>query len=163
MPRFLSIWLDFTDQVSKDHTERQNKVEMDKINSLVNTMVSKLPLYYFYTAFSQLASRICHPNKDTWTVLQTIIIKLIYHHPQQSLWWLVSNFKSSNNNRVKRCNEIFADKRLMGEWMQKLIREFYSLADNLLELNAKNVNATIVKVHTQSKAYLVEIFNNILL
>ena len=139
MPRFLSIWLDFTDQVSKDHTERQNKLETDKMTGLVNELLKKLPLYYFYTAFSQLVSRICHPNKETLVVLQNIIIKLVYQHPQQSLWFLVSSFKSSDNNRVKRCNEIFADKRLMGDWMQKLIREFYTLADKLLELNAKEI------------------------
>lgn len=136
MPCFLRIWLDFTDKLTTDKTPRQNNSETEKMNALVNQMLGRLPLYYFYTAFSQLVSRICHPNMDTLKVLQTIIIKLIKHHPQQSMWLLVGVFKSANPMRVKRCTEMFTDERLSDDVTQKLIRDFNLLSDKLLELNA---------------------------
>ena len=143
MPRFLTIWLDYTCQVTMDKTERQNRTETDKMNRLVELLLAKIPLYFFYTAFSQLASRICHPNSDVLVMLQTILVKLINTHPQQSLWMLVSIFKSAHASRVKRCNELFADKRLSDPAVQKLIQDFNSLAGKLLELSDKDVTGNV--------------------
>ena len=42
------------------------------------TMKSKMPTYYFLTAFPQIVSRICHPSHETYLVLKSIIAKVFF-------------------------------------------------------------------------------------
>ena len=44
----------------------------------MRTMTERLPPYQFLTAFSQLISRICHPNSDVFAQLE-VITSLVYH------------------------------------------------------------------------------------
>lgn len=137
MPRLLSIWLDFTAQM-KHNDEHFRKVSL-KMNEFIEKLTQYLPLFTFYTTFSQIISRICHPSIDVYNVLKTIIIRLIQKFPQQSLWMILPAFKSSYANRVKRCTEIFNDRRLNDKQMQTLITNFNSLADLLIELTNKEI------------------------
>lgn len=139
MPRMLSVWLDFTVQAKKDEHSRRVSLKM---NEIVEKLSDELPLFVFFTAFSQLVSRICHPTQETYNVMKTIIVKLIQKFPQQSLWLILSVFKSSYTGRVKRCTEIFNDPRLSSKPMQKLISDFNSLAEKLIELTNIEIPST---------------------
>ncbi|KAJ6637162.1 Serine/threonine-protein kinase ATR [Pseudolycoriella hygida] len=142
MPRFLSIWLDFY-KYSKNESYRP---VADNLNLVVERFSERLPAFVFFTAFSQLVSRISHPLTDVYQVLKTIIIKLILQFPQRSLWMILMVYKSSYTNRVKRCSEIFSDKRLASKNIQKLIQDFNSLAELFITLTntelPKNTNET---------------------
>ncbi|XP_059610309.1 serine/threonine-protein kinase ATR-like [Phlebotomus argentipes] len=134
MPRLLSIWLDYTalpvgcdKRVSKQLTELALKFS------------DTLPSYMFFTAFSQLVSRICHPSTDVYQVLRTILIKLIHDYPQQSLWMILSVLKSSYPSRSRRCIELLNDQRLREQPMQRLICDFNKLAEKLIELTNKAI------------------------
>lgn len=157
MPRVLSIWLDFTainiEPQASDDRRRQidyiRKVAI-KMNNSISRFSEQLPAFTFFTAFSQLISRICHPSPEVYTVLKTIITKLILAFPQQSLWMMLSVYKSSYANRVRRCTEIFTDKRLQATQMQKLIHDFNSLAERMIELTNKDLPAKVTKFSIQS-------------
>lgn len=145
MPRVLSIWLDFTainieEQAGNDRRRKEHfRTVSTKMCNYVNTFSERLPTFTFFTAFSQLISRICHPSSEVLGTLKTIIIKLILAFPQQSLWMILSVFKSSYTSRVRRCNEIFSDKRLASTQMQKWIADFNKLAEMLIELTNKEL------------------------
>lgn len=132
MPRFLSIWLDFYKN-NKNDSESYKKVA-DNLNLIVERFSDRLPAFVFFTAFSQLVSRISHPMPEVYQVVKTIIIKLIVQFPQRSLWMILMVYKSSYTNRVKRCAEIFNDKRLASKPIQKLIQDFNSLAELFIKL-----------------------------
>ncbi|XP_039959425.1 serine/threonine-protein kinase ATR [Bactrocera tryoni] len=150
LPRLLSLWLDFTSRcasvceasssdpalASKANTMQE---VAKKMNELMNNCANALPTAIFYTAFSQLLSRICHPSNDVFAVLRTIVIKLLEHFPQQSLWMLLPILKSSQTNRVKRCKLIFTDGRLAKPQFQKQLNDFNILAERLIELTNKDV------------------------
>lgn len=143
MPRVLSIWFDFTSNVpttfiNKKHEERFKQVSV-QMNKMAEKYSAQLPAFIFFTAFSQLVSRICHPSNDVYTVLKMILVKLISSFPQQSLWMILSVYKSSYTNRVRRCSEVFTDKRLATKEIQKLIQDFNSLAENMIELTNKDL------------------------
>lgn len=93
MPRLLTLWLDFTtalhsDQVKKLATKSRSSVSTGKleeskevpgVSPLIRTLNKELelllqrgPLYYFYTALSQMLSRLCHPNDE---VAATLIVR----------------------------------------------------------------------------------------
>lgn len=68
MPRMLSIWFDYGTSVfncklgSKEKTDKENTLfQMTKI---IDSYLDRLPPYIFLTAFSQIVSRICHPQKQ---------------------------------------------------------------------------------------------------
>ncbi|KAM7348674.1 ATR serine/threonine kinase meiotic 41 isoform 2-T2 [Cochliomyia hominivorax] len=152
LPRLLSIWLDFTSQLvtmtesnQPSDSSQISKIPLfqelaKKMNDMISNCVNMLPTCIFYTAFSQLLSRICHPSGDVFNNLKNIFIKLIEHFPQQSLWMLLPIFKSCHNSRVKRCRLIFTDARLNKPAFQKLLTDFNSLAERLIELTNKEVN-----------------------
>lgn len=146
MPRLLSIWLDFT---ARRQTNDSYRKVFENLNKITERFCDNLPAFMFYTAFSQLVSRICHLSSEVFAVLKKIIIKLILQFPQQSLWTIMNVSKSSYNNRVKRCTEIFSDKRLNDASVQKLINDFNLLTDRMIELTNTpvSVNETsLIKV-----------------
>jgi serine/threonine-protein kinase ATR len=132
MPRFLSIWLDKT-------AENRPAKEFVALNKLAEKAAEGLNPFYFYTAFSQLISRIGHPLPETFTVLKKILVKLIHNHPQQSLWFIVPMLKSSNTARAAKCKEILNGDLLKNHTMQLLIKDFNSLIDKFISLSFINV------------------------
>lgn len=137
MPRLLSIWLDFQPNSTELHIN-----VVSKMCKMIEQCSSTLPLFIFYSAFSQIISRICHPSNEVYQVLKTIVIKLLLAYPQQSLWMISQVFKSTYSHRQKRCIEIYKDKRLEDSNIQKLIRDFNTLADLLIELTNKEIAKT---------------------
>lgn len=147
MPRALSIWLDFT--VSNDSKQKKQEDHFKRVtmqmNHLAENYTTKLPPFVFFTAFSQLVSRICHPSVEVYNVLKTILVKLIQSFPQQSLWMILSVYKSSYASRVRRCTEVLTDKRLQTREMQKLIQDFNAMAERMIELTNKELPSRHVK------------------
>ncbi|XP_065080234.1 serine/threonine-protein kinase ATR-like [Ochlerotatus camptorhynchus] len=139
MPRVLSIWLDFTSRGVNNDSYRKICSTMNKLAQRFSETLSP---YFFFTAFSQLMSRVAHPSVEVFQVLKSIIVKLILTYPQQSLWMLLSVYKSSYTNRVKRCNEIFHDKKLAKTSMQKMITDFNALAEKFIELTNKDLGSS---------------------
>lgn len=146
MPRILSIWLDSTSRVKKEEDINPKKEGHESrvrfcnnMNNLALKFSETLSPYFFFTAFSQLISRVAHPSIEVYQVLKAIIIKLILHYPQQTLWMMLSVYKSSYANRVKRCNEIFHDKKLAKTSVQKLITDFNAMAEKFIELTNKEL------------------------
>lgn len=143
MPRLLSIWFDYGTRlldVSITTIREDRKKVLLNMTRLVDSFLERLPAYIFLTAFSQLVSRICHPQKEVYIELKSIIIKLLLHYPQQTLWMIISVVKSSYDVRAKRCLEIFNDERLKTSEISRLIRDFGALAEKLIELCNKKVS-----------------------
>jgi serine/threonine-protein kinase ATR len=69
-------------------------------------MADRLPAYQFYSAFPQIISRICHENTAVFGVIEQIILSTLCTYPEQSLWHLVSVYKSTYPTRSSRCSTI---------------------------------------------------------
>lgn len=134
MPRMLSIWLDFTAQMLN-----KNNATASKMCEVILKFAGSLPPFLFFTAFSQLVSRICHPSAEVYNVLKTIIVILIQNFPQQSMWMILSVYKSSYTSRIKKCTEIFAHSKLATNNFRKLINDFNIMAELLIELTNKEL------------------------
>ncbi|KAH8263542.1 hypothetical protein KR044_010268 [Drosophila immigrans] len=136
MPRLISLWLDTAATPSPSSTHAEF---VRKMNDLLNNCCSALPTAVFYTAYSQMLSRLCHPSPDVFAVLRTVIIKLITDYPQQSLWMLLPHFKSAAANRIKRCKLILTDSRLQNPTFERLLSDFNSLTERLIGVTNKEV------------------------
>ncbi|XP_060666680.1 serine/threonine-protein kinase ATR isoform X1 [Drosophila nasuta] len=136
MPRLISLWLDTAATPSTSATYPEL---VRKMNDLLNNCCTALPTAMFYTAYSQMLSRLCHPSPDVFAVLRNVIIKLITDYPQQSLWMLLPHFKSAAVNRIKRCKLILTDSRLQNPTFERLLNDFNSLTERLIGVTNKEV------------------------
>nr|XP_017035328.1 serine/threonine-protein kinase ATR [Drosophila kikkawai] len=133
MPRVISLWLD-TAENSPNEVQ-----QVRKMNDLLSNCCTVLPTSVFYTVYSQMLSRLCHPHAEAFAVLRNVIVRLVEEYPQQSLWMLLPHFKSATANRIKRCKLVLTDRRLQNATFQKLLSDFNSLTERLMELTNKEV------------------------
>ncbi|KAJ8938742.1 hypothetical protein NQ318_016037 [Aromia moschata] len=111
MPRLLSIWFDYGTRlldVTQSSVREERKSVLLKMTKLIDSFLERLPAYVFLTAFSQLVSRICHPQRVT---------------------------PCGQRGALKSC----AIPRLKTNMMTKLVRDFTSLAEKLIELCNKEI------------------------
>lgn len=134
MPRLLTIWLD--NSARRDEVGHRMTV---KANQIMAQIVESLPLFTFFSAFSQLISRICHQNTEVFAILTTIFVNLTLTYPQQSLWRLIAVGKSFYPMREKRVCQILNDRRLSKHI--KLISDFQQLSDRLIKLTDTHVSS----------------------
>ena len=110
VPKILTLWLDLGMEVfhSQPRAAKDKNIHDLRINYLesVNRHIKKyndrMPAYTWYTAFPQIITRISHPHKTVWEVLQGIIVKVASQYPQQALWSLLAVTKASQDDRRNR-------------------------------------------------------------
>lgn len=111
IPRVLTLWLDMGTEVlnNQPRTNKDKEIHDHKINFLeaINRHIKRytnerMPAYAWYTAFPQIITRITHAHKSVWEVLQTIIVKVTSHYPQQALWHLLAVTKATQDDRRAR-------------------------------------------------------------
>ncbi|XP_056151597.1 serine/threonine-protein kinase ATR [Lampris incognitus] len=164
MPRMLSLWLDFGAKVYEcekaGRSDRQMRMELNKINAAIKENCACLAPYQFLTAFSQLISRVCHSSNDVFDVLMTIVAKVLLAYPQQAMWLMTAVSKSSYTMRKNRCNEILKKAVSLKESLGKFIGDINRLTDKLLELCNKQVDGNTttysMNVHFKQLKRLVE-------
>lgn len=78
-------------------------------NDLMSKNVRTIPAHCYYTAMSQLISRIGHPNAETVTVLKGILTRVLTKHPAQAMWSLAWLLNSADKDRAEKGDEIFAE------------------------------------------------------
>lgn len=81
------------------------------MTNIVHRSLEKLPHYQWLTAFPQVVSRIGHANLSVYKVLARIITAVIRTYPLQSIWSMVSVSQSKKEERLVRCQAIFAKVR----------------------------------------------------
>ncbi|QSL66355.1 hypothetical protein MERGE_000733 [Pneumocystis wakefieldiae] len=149
MPKFLTFWLDFGNNVDKIIFDfgtkefQQNLLEarhtrLKLINDCVKKYAKRLPAYLFLTCFSQLISRITHSNPSVFSILETIIVSVISTYPKQSLWYIFSVSKSRSKIRSERGNiilqKLMTDVKNSSVNMKNLVNQTQLLVSQLIRL-----------------------------
>ena len=117
LPKLLTLWLDHgTETLKKMSGEIPNDVRervseqrpkfLDGMNKQIKKYSEKISTFVFYTALTQMVTRISHENQSVWEVLAHLIVKVVATHPQQGLWSLLAITKSSTRARASRGNEL---------------------------------------------------------
>eukprot|EP00126_Sphaerothecum_destruens_P012111 Sdes_comp20982_c0_seq10m19359 len=129
LPRLLTLWLEYGEKVHEGAGTKCDKT-LASLNREIDHFTQTLPAYQFYTSFSQLVSRICHPNEQVFAYLMAILIKIINEYPQQSLWSLLAVKNSRNKERKSKCASILQKVRKHSQ----LIATMGLLAECFIEL-----------------------------
>ncbi|XP_065918364.1 serine/threonine-protein kinase ATR-like isoform X5 [Dysidea avara] len=144
MPRLLSLWLDFGAKVTEEEERKprespQIKSTLMLLNKMISDFTEMLPPYQFLVAFSQLVSRVTHPNMDVFYHIEAIVLKLLRYFPQQALWMMIAISKSTYPERQQRCKRILEKAMSQIPQMDRLIDDVVKLTDRLLEVCNKKV------------------------
>ncbi|XP_064474884.1 serine/threonine-protein kinase atr-like [Ornithodoros turicata] len=142
MPRLLSLWFDLGSQVADLQNQRRRPPVLDALSQylthltdrIIAPLVQQLPPYLFFTALSQLVSRICHSHEQVATQLKAIVALLLSTYPKRAVWMMVAVSKSSYPMRVQRCQEVFQLARQQNASLSKFLQDTMQLCDRLLEL-----------------------------
>jgi len=111
IPKVLTLWLNMGMDVLNPppRTGREKEMYDHKVNFLdaINRHIKRytterMPAFAWYTAFPQIITRISHPHKIVWDVLQTIILKVASNYPQQALWSLLAVTRATQDDRRAR-------------------------------------------------------------
>lgn len=104
LPKVLTIWLDFA------QTPRKTKEAERSLNQIIQdlkTYIDVIPVYVWYTAITQMLSRISHKHESSAQILSLIILKLATAYPKHSLWFILSHINSNDPVRKHRVSSIF--------------------------------------------------------
>jgi hypothetical protein len=95
------------------------------MNDEIKSLRSHLGTAIWYTGFSQLTSRICHPREDIRKVLQSILHDVVTAYPAQSLWGLIGitrSQKKENGDRREKAGQILVKRN-------QLLSQFLTVFD----------------------------------
>ncbi|ORX98750.1 hypothetical protein BCR34DRAFT_142938 [Clohesyomyces aquaticus] len=111
IPKILTLWLDLGMDVHNSQPRAAGDKEiheykaafLEQINRHIKRYTAeRMPPYSWYTAFPQIITRISHPHKTVWEVLQTIILRVASTYPQQALWALLAVPRATQDDRRAR-------------------------------------------------------------
>lgn len=150
LPRFLQIWFDATMPQENVYTRKPSAVSSH--NATLNSIVKKLSLDIstgqFYTAYSTLVSRICHPCPEVFAILKGIIARLFSNYPKQSLWYVVYAMKNNLPNASDRLRDIL--KTVPKE--NAAVFEYSSFIDKILEFSKASESYHPIQIDRINKA-----------
>ncbi|KAJ1920946.1 hypothetical protein H4219_000999 [Mycoemilia scoparia] len=142
MPRLLMAWMDFGQSVLEPPSSKDANIvnKFNVTNRMVSNLPKRLPAYTFLMTFSQIVSRICHPNENVFAVIESIIKTVLLLYPQQALWQLMAVSRSTYRIRAERCDSILAmvqsdpEANSGPQRIDTLIQQFMKLNNKLLDL-----------------------------
>ncbi|EGV65959.1 serine/threonine-protein kinase M1 [Yamadazyma tenuis] len=105
LPKLITIWLDFAQEtrLTKDAEKALLRIIKD-----IEDYVKSVPTYVWYTAISQMLSRISHSHLPSVKMLQEIISRVITSYPRQALWFVLSHTNSKDKTRKERVEKIIS-------------------------------------------------------
>ncbi|CAH8675793.1 unnamed protein product [Schistosoma haematobium] len=144
MPRLLTLWLDYgQDSVrnfhelnkSQKYTEENNlhseQKVFNEVQELMRINCQRIPVYQFYTALSQLLSRVCHEIPAVVTTLIELVVRIFEAYPLQTMWFLIPLNDSTVRQRRDRCQQIFNMIKTKQSHLSKFIADSISLCNHL--------------------------------
>jgi serine/threonine-protein kinase ATR len=169
LPRIMSLWLDFGadyfEHACRDNTANpssnnnskstqatvnrnisQLNVILTKLNQIISNALQRLPTFAFLTVYSQLVSRICHPEERIFETLSNIIMKVLLIYPTQAIWMLIAVKNSSVELRKNRCKIIVDKATKQQPSLKKFINDSSELAEKLVQLGNLNVENGVTQL-----------------
>jgi serine/threonine-protein kinase ATR len=171
VPKVLTLWLDFAQDVSakvkaqnqKPHTDKRRTARqaqpeipyieertkfLERINLQVDKyLLNRIPAYIPYTAFAQILSRIDNPHQRTLGLITTLIVNVTLRYPRQALWSILAVSHSKIADKKSRAavilNAVQAWKKSKLD-LRALVNGGSNLTNALLE---------VCKVSVDSRGY----------
>ncbi|KAK6197375.1 cell cycle checkpoint protein [Scheffersomyces amazonensis] len=105
LPKVITMWLDLAQRSNKNReAERRINLMVDDLNK----GIISIPACVWYTAITQLLSRIVHEHIPSYEHISTILYVIVRQYPQHSLWYVLSHSNSRDSIRRERISDILS-------------------------------------------------------
>lgn len=159
LPCLLTIWLDLGTEYGNNNQTRTYsgaaleavKNSLTEMNEIIQNMCHLLPTFLFLPVYSQLMSRVCHPDPEVFEVIKEIATLVLAAYPQQVLWMTVAVCKSTNGLRAKRCRDILNSAILKSTFSKKYLDDFLLMTDKFLHLT----DSPLSEIHKTNNYFAV--------
>lgn len=131
LPKFITIWLDFSQQ----RLNKESDKALGQILKDIQEYGKLVPNYVWYTAITQLLSRISHVHTPSVKILQEIISRVLIGYPKQALWFTLSHTHSKDKIRKERVQQILNKFSQSSE--PRYLSEAEMLFSNFIEISEK--------------------------
>ncbi|EDK38714.2 hypothetical protein PGUG_02812 [Meyerozyma guilliermondii ATCC 6260] len=131
LPKLITVWLDFaqTTRRSGDSEKALNQIVQD-----IGSVITKIPAYVWYTAITQLLSRVGHAHQPSADLLHQIIARLVETYPRHSLWFVLSHLNSNDKTRRDRVSLVLKSYVSTGNDASKILSGAQQLFQTLKKL-----------------------------
>ncbi|CAK9441665.1 uncharacterized protein LODBEIA_P55330 [Lodderomyces beijingensis] len=137
LPKLITVWLDFAKKPKKNKNAERMLLQ---IVGDVNSSLRSIKNYVWYTAITQILSRIVHDHEASFRILANIITNLIKEFPRHTLWFVISHIYSTDSKRKQRVETILnALKRSKKSPHGELILGAVDLYSKLIGIASKQV------------------------
>lgn len=160
LPKSITIWLDLAQR--KNRT-REAERSLNQIIEDLNTCISTMPVYVWYTATTQILSRIVHEHEKLYEKLASIVTLIILAYPRHLLWYVLSHANSNDQSRKERVHKILRSAKNNNSQMAALTDEALELFKTLIAIASYKISRSLrtkrlslardFKITTLSKAY----------
>jgi cell cycle checkpoint protein MEC1 len=131
LPKSITIWLDFAQRKGKtrDAERRLNQIVED-----IKKCIGSITNYAWYTAITQILSRIVHEHKPSFDLLAKITSGIIKDYPRHSLWYVLSHSSSNDEIRRNRINQILQEVQNSDSSYGTIIESAQELFESLIKI-----------------------------
>ncbi|KAJ9583306.1 hypothetical protein L9F63_022360, partial [Diploptera punctata] len=170
LPCLLTLWLDLGTEYSdpsrcpryKEEALAKLRSSLLKMNEIIRNLIKTLPSYLFLPVYSQLISRVCHPDPSVFLVIKEMLTVVLSSYPQQALWMTVAVYNSTNQLRARRCGEVIAAAGFSSPESKKFLKDFLRLTQKLLVFTDMPINENHKKNDVYSVSRIVPALEQIL-
>ncbi|EGW32181.1 cell cycle checkpoint protein [Spathaspora passalidarum NRRL Y-27907] len=139
LPKLVTIWLDFASKSRSSEAQRKLNQIVEDIKKATETV----PNYTWYTAITQILSRITHDHTESYERLAVIVGNIIKDYPRQSLWYVLSHAKSSDSKRKSRIESILQKVTLAKSELGVTIQDANELFSGLIKLAQFKISKSV--------------------
>lgn len=131
MPKLITIWLDFAQKKGKTRLAER---KLNQIIEDIKLCLSSIPVYVWYTAVTQILSRIVHEHHPSYEKLSSVLVRIIEEYPHHSLWYVLSHSNSNDTIRKERINTILRKVKNQNPKFASIIENAKELFDSLIRI-----------------------------
>lgn len=131
LPKLITIWLDFAQR--KDRS-REAERKLNQIIFDIEKYVDNIQVYVWYTALTQILSRIVHNHSLSSKILSIVVSKIIITYPRHALWYVLSHLNSNESIRRERISTILQNAQSKDENLSSMILKAKDLFQSLIKI-----------------------------
>lgn len=131
LPKSITIWLDFAQRKQKS---RESERKLNQIIEDIKRCLGSITNNAWYTAITQILSRIVHEHKPSYELLAKITGSIIKEYPKHSLWYVLSHSSSNDDIRRRRINQILQEVKNSGSTYSSIIDNAQELFESLIKI-----------------------------
>ena len=152
LPKLITVWLDYADKpldgksmdksmglkkglgLGSDDTRLRQM--LDDIAKCTDT----IPTYVWYTALTQILSRIVHRHQASYQRLSAVLVRVLERYSTHSLWFVLSHSLSQDQIRCTRIRAVLQRVKLLGQEYVDRITGAEALFSGLVQIAAHRID-----------------------